>query len=139
MLYWLHVCTCLRLLVWNAGRSHVKKIPSAKKVGGGGGGGKRPPPPLPLPVRRLWLALLTEPTRSSIVFNSRCSAIQHPLKQSVDITTIVFNLPSTRPQNLERLSYYTALNNVSAVSLSVFKTVFRRVARIFRGGRGGAY
>ena len=134
MLYWLHVCTCLRLLVWNAGRSHLKKIPSAKKVGGGVSA-----PPCPSPVRRLWLALLTEPTRSSIVFNSRYSAIQHPLKQSVDITTIVFNLPSTRPQNLERLSYYTALNNVSAVSLSVFKTVFRRVARIFRGGRGGAY
>ena len=34
MLYWLHVCICLRLLVWNAGRSHVKKIPSAKEWGG---------------------------------------------------------------------------------------------------------
>ena len=36
MLYWLHVCICLQLLVWNAGRSHVKKIPSAKNLGGGG-------------------------------------------------------------------------------------------------------
>ena len=43
MLYWLHVCICLRLLVWNAGRSHVKKIPSAKKVGGA----QAPPPPAP--------------------------------------------------------------------------------------------
>ena len=34
MLYWLHVCICLQLLVWNAGRSHVKKIPSAKNLGG---------------------------------------------------------------------------------------------------------
>ena len=47
MLYWLHVCICLRLLVWNAGRLHVKKIPSAKKMGG------QAPPPLPLLVRRL--------------------------------------------------------------------------------------
>ena len=47
MLYWLHVCICLRLLVWNAGRSHVKKIPPAKKSGGGGGGGASalPAPP----------------------------------------------------------------------------------------------
>ena len=37
MLYWLHVCICLRLLVWNAGRSHVKKIQSAKMCVGGGG------------------------------------------------------------------------------------------------------
>ena len=44
MLYWLHVCICLRLLVWNAGRSHVKKTPFAKKWGGGG---KRPPCPTP--------------------------------------------------------------------------------------------
>ena len=50
MLYWLHVCICLRLLVWNAGRSHVKKIPPAKKSGGGGGQA----PSLPLPVCRLW-------------------------------------------------------------------------------------
>ena len=42
MLYWLHVCICLQLLVWNTGRSHVKKIPSSKKW-----------PPLPLPVLRL--------------------------------------------------------------------------------------
>ena len=54
MLCWLHVCICLRLLVWNAGRSHVKKIPSAKKWGGGGAAphflkwwGKRPPCPSP--------------------------------------------------------------------------------------------
>ena len=42
MLYWLYVCICLRLLIWNAGRSHVKKIPSAKKWGA-------PPPPCPSP------------------------------------------------------------------------------------------
>ena len=46
MLYWLHVCICLRLLVWNAGRSHVKKNIICKKVGRGKGA-------LPLPVRRL--------------------------------------------------------------------------------------
>ena len=46
MLYWLHVCICLRLLVWNAGRSHVKKNTICKKVWGG----KRPhPPPCPSP------------------------------------------------------------------------------------------
>ena len=50
MLYWLHVCICLRL-----SRSHVKKKPFAKKVGGEAqskvrGGASAP---LPLPVRRL--------------------------------------------------------------------------------------
>ena len=45
MLYWLPVCICLRLLVWNAGRSHVKNT-ICKRVGGGGGG-KRPPCPSP--------------------------------------------------------------------------------------------
>ena len=44
MLYWLHVCICLRLLVWNAGRWHVKKKYHLQKVGGGG---KRPPCPSP--------------------------------------------------------------------------------------------
>ena len=34
MLYWLHVCICLRLLVWNAGRWHVKKKYHLQKVGG---------------------------------------------------------------------------------------------------------
>ena len=28
MLYWLYACICLRLLIWNAGRSHVEKIPA---------------------------------------------------------------------------------------------------------------
>ena len=43
MLYWLHICICLRLLVWNAGRSHVKKY-HLQKVGGG-----QAPPPCPSP------------------------------------------------------------------------------------------
>ena len=37
-------CICLRLLVWNAGCSHVKKYHLQKS---GGGGGKRPPCPSP--------------------------------------------------------------------------------------------
>ena len=48
MQYWLHVCICLRLLVWNAGRSHVKKIPSAKKWGA-----SAPPPAPPRPPSML--------------------------------------------------------------------------------------
>ena len=60
MLYWLHVCIRLRLLVWNGGRSHVKKNNICKKVGGGGAaphflnwGGKRPPaPPRPPPMKK---------------------------------------------------------------------------------------
>ena len=54
MLYWLHVCICLRLLVWNAGRSHVKKYHLQKKWGEGGccsptflSGGGRPLCPSP--------------------------------------------------------------------------------------------
>ena len=51
MLYWLHVCICLRLLVWNAGRSHVKKNTICKKVGG-----QAPPPAPPRPPPMLvWL------------------------------------------------------------------------------------
>ena len=56
MLYWLHVCICLRLL-----RSHVKKKYHLQKKWGGPGcylpphlpkwGGKHPPaPPRPLPM-----------------------------------------------------------------------------------------
>ena len=47
---WLHVCICLRLLVWNAGRSHVKKntIPLSKV--GGGGASVPPAPPRPPPL-----------------------------------------------------------------------------------------
>ena len=48
MPYWLDVCICLRLLVWNAGHSHVKKKTSAKKWRGG----KHPPaPPRPPPMQ----------------------------------------------------------------------------------------
>ena len=45
MPYWLDVCICLRLLVWNAGHSHVKKKYHLQKSGGGGG--KHPPCPSP--------------------------------------------------------------------------------------------
>ena len=49
MLYWLYVCICLRLLVWNAGRWHVKKNTICKKVGGGGASAP-PAPPRPPPM-----------------------------------------------------------------------------------------
>ena len=67
MLYWLHVCICLRLLAWNAGRSHVKKTTICKKWGGGGEGGKRP---LPLPVRAYALKhVFSKPKHTDLVAN----------------------------------------------------------------------